>query len=123
MGELCALVDGQLAVPPFAGGGVELQRIVMLGGRRVSLIDGDCRPAHGGLRIADLGILVTLLGSAFPAFLHVRERQGVRPRAVEPGRGSLLGIVDGDLAGGFARRLQGLGDHHGDDLAGVPDTV
>ncbi len=110
---LAGFPHGQLAARPGADGGEELDGIVVLGRGRIAAVDlhGPCR--EGGLRVADLGVLMAL-GDGLG-------RDGVGARAVEIGRGPLFGVGDLEPAGRFVGGLGGVGDDHGHDLAGVPD--
>ncbi len=87
----------------------------MLGRGRVALIDGDRCAGEGRLGIADLGILVLLV--------DLGQDQGLGAGVAEAGGGRLFGIIDAHHVRRLAGGLRRLGDHHADDLAGVPDAV
>ncbi len=83
VGELRPLVDGELAVPPLAGGGVELQWIVVLRRGRIALVDGHCRLRQRGLGVADLGVVVPFLRPSPSAALAGVQGQGLGARTAE----------------------------------------
>ena len=112
---LAPLPHRQLAVGPGAAGGEQLDRIVVLGRRRVMRIGRHRGAGERSLGIADRRILIIardVLGG------H-RRRTG----AVEAGRGLFHGVGHVQPMGRFARRLESLGEDHSDDLAAMPDLV
>ncbi len=113
--ELAGLIDGELRPVPDAGGGEQLHGVVVLGRRRIAGVDLDRRRGEGGRRVA--------LGRVLGAGLLRLARLHRDPWTVEGGAGGLLVIVYLDPVGGFPRGLEGLGHHHRDDLAVVPDLV
>src|SRR5205085_7975375 len=92
-----------------------LNRIVMLSGGAIRLIELDGRLFECPFGIAGMRILVALV--------DIRCHDGLGAGGVEPGRW-LFGIVfDSDLIGGFARILESLGDDQGDDFTLMVDAV
>src|SRR5438067_9997611 len=82
---LAPLPHRQLAVGPGAAGGEQLDRIVVLGRRRVMLVELDRRGGEGRVGVADRRVLIALRdilgGDRFRAW------------AVEPGSGLLPRIA------------------------------
>ncbi len=109
---LARLPDGQLAARPGAGSGEQFDRIVVLGRRGIVLIHRHRRCGEGAGGVPHGGVLV---GLGHGARVH-----GLGAGRIETGCGLLFLISNGQPAGGFARRLPGVGDHHRDDLPVVP---
>ncbi len=107
---LARLPDGQLAARPGAGGGEQLDRIVVLGGRGIARVDLDRRLGEGCSGVA------LLLRFTLGGFLR-------DARAVEAGARRLRVIIGLDLVRRLSSRLESVGQDHGDDLAVVPNLV
>ena len=108
--ELARLVDRQLIAGPHAGGGEQLDRIVVLRRRAVFRIDLDVGAADRRLGIAGLRQILVLLRDFGRIFLL----QALRAE----GRGRRLRRIGHfDSVSRFARGLEGVGEHHRDDLA------
>ena len=112
--ELARLINGQPVVVPGAGRGEELDRIVVLGGRRIFRIDGDVGRRQRRLDVAGGRRFLDPLGDLGRVVLGQPLRAEGRARRCR-------GVGHAYPAGGLPRRFEGIGENDGDDLAVVVD--
>ncbi len=112
--ELAGLVDDQTLALPEACGGKELERIVMLRRGGVACVD-----AHGALMPDTLGIPDCRI---LMLVLDVGECLGQCALAAEARRGRLALVDHAHAMRSLTCPLEAVGEHHGDDLPGMPDA-
>ena len=110
---LARLVERSACRRPDAGRGEQLDRIMVLGRRRIAGVDFDRRRGERRDRESPTLGSSCFLSTCAPAWSPSRRIEG-RARA-------LLVVVERRPARRLARRLEGLGNDHRDDLAVMPD--